>query len=199
MSKKYYVATDNPGKATEVKEILGREGETILQKQLEGFVPPPEDGKTFQENSEKKARGVFDFICKQMNAEDLVVADDSGIIVPALGENHLGVYTKREMLKWTQENQKNETDFWNYVVKKAGEGATAYFIVAITIIRAGGEIIKIEEALEGKLTFPKGTMGFAFDPIFWYEGKTLAERTSEEKQLINPRVKALRRALECII
>lgn len=198
MLKNYYIATNNKDKANEIIKILGGNN-AILPNEIEGFIEPIEDGKTFLENSQKKADALYKCVCNQMNTGDLVIADDSGIIIPSLSENRLGVYTKREMLKWTQEQQKSEKDFWEYIYHEVGENAKAKFVVAITIIKSSGETIKIEESLEGVITSPKGTNGFAFDVIFKYKEKTFAERTPDEKQKINPRIKALEKALKYII
>ena len=194
MEKNYYIATNNKNKAKEITKILGA-GKVILEENLINYEEPIEDGETFAENSEKKAKSLYEFIHNKMEANDLIIADDSGIIIPSLGKDKLGVYTKRNMIAWIKKEQKSEDEFWEYIANKAGQKAKAFFVAAITIIKTSGETIKIEESLEGMITSPKGKNGFAFDTIFQYDGKTLAERTDDEKQIINPRISALKQLL----
>ncbi len=188
---KIYMASSNKGKIKEVESFFSQ-AEVIPLKNVKGFKEPEENGTTFKENSLIKAKALYNFICSKMEDGDLVLADDSGIIVPALGKDRLGVYTKRQMIAWTSKTGFTERDFWRKIVDEAGEGEEALFTAVISVIEKDGETSYYEATLKGTLTYPSGNNGFGFDPIFMFEGKSLAGRTMEEKQMVNPRAKALK-------
>lgn len=187
---KIYLASNNKGKIEEIKKFFSN-AEIITTNSLKEFQEPEENGTTFEENSMIKAKALYNFIKNNIKKRDIIIADDSGIIIPLLGEDKLGVYTKRQMLSWTSENNCDEKEFWKHIVNKVGEKAEAKFLAVISVIDCEGKEISYTYTLDGTVVYPRGTNGFAFDSIFEYEGKTLAERTIEEKEKISPRGKAL--------
>lgn len=187
---KIIIASGNKGKIADVCRFFPN-AQVISQNELQGFTNPEETGKTFEENSLIKANALYDFIGKDMEASDIILADDSGILVSTLGKEELGVYTKRQMVAWCKKNNKTEINFWNHIVDKAGVGAEANFVATITVIDSNGKQLLFKQILSGKLTYSRGNNGFGFDPIFEVNGKTFAEYTNEEKQQMSPRAKAL--------
>lgn len=187
---KIYLASNNKGKIKEIKNFF-LNAEIITPKSLKEFQEPEENGKTFEENSMIKAKALYHFVKDNMKKGDIIIADDSGIIIPTLGEDKLGVYTKRQMLSWTSENNCDEKEFWEHIVNMAGEKSEAKFLAVISVIDCEGKEFSYTHTLDGTVAYPRGTNGFGFDSIFEYKGKTLAERTIEEKEKISPRGKAL--------
>lgn len=192
---KIYLASNNKGKVEEIKKFFSN-AEIITPKSLIGFQEAEENGKNFEENSMIKAKALYLFIKDKIEKGDIIISDDSGIIIPTLGNDKLGVHTKRQMLRWISENKCEEMEFWKHIVNIAGEKAKAKFLAVISVIDYEKKEYSYTYSLDGNITFPRGTNGFGFDSIFEYEGKTLAERTMEEKEGISPRVKALKKVVE---
>lgn len=192
---KIYLASNNKGKVEEIKKFFSN-AEIITPNSLMEFQEPEENGKSFEENSMIKAKTLHWFIKDKMKKGDIIISDDSGIIIPVLGDDKLGVHTKRQMLNWISENKCEEREFWKHIVNIAGEKTKAKFLAVISVIDYEEKEYLYKYSLDGNITFPRGTNGFGFDSIFEYEGKTLAERTMEEKERINPRVQALREVIK---
>ena len=112
---KIYLASNNKGKIEEIKKFFSN-AEIITTNSLKEFQEPEENGTTFEENSMIKAKALYNFIKNNIKKRDIIIADDSGIIIPLLGEDKLGVYTKRQMLSWTSENNCDEKEFWKHIV-----------------------------------------------------------------------------------
>ncbi len=194
-----YIASNNKGKINEIKSFFPNsniisqdEISTMLNKEID----TEETGKTFEENAILKVKGLFLYLKDIIKKNDIILADDSGIIVPSL-PNLLGVYTKRQMEKWCNENNKTQIDFYNYISLIANP-KTCFFESVIACYK-NGKIDTFKGRIEGNLAaFCRGDNGFGFDPIFEISGKTLAELSSEEKAKINPRIIALKLAQERI-
>jgi XTP/dITP diphosphohydrolase len=179
------IATGNPGKITEIKELLA--GFPIEVKNLNDFGPIPEveeDGDTFDENAYKKAS----FAAKILGIPAL--ADDSGLVVEALN-GAPGVLSAR----YAGENASDE----QRVVKllKEMEGETyrkAAFECVISIAVPSGPALTYEARCEGLIALkPAGQNGFGYDPIFFYPplNKTFGQMTIAEKGKVSHRGKAL--------
>jgi len=183
------LATRNAHKAREIQEILGPEFEL---RDLMAYPEIPEiveSGKSFEENAKLKAIAVS----KELPA--LVIADDSGLEVEALG-GAPGIYSARYA-------GKNATDEQN--VKKllseltrAGVKARqrkARFRCVIALARAGKLLDIFNGAVEGTIAdYPRGSRGFGYDPIFVPNGfeQTFAELPAEVRNRISHRAKAIR-------
>lgn len=187
---KIIIASGNKGKIAEVERFFPK-AQVISQKEIIGYIEPEENGTTFAENAQIKAKALYVMSNGKMAKDDIILADDSGILIPALGCNSLGVYTKRQMEEWTKKNEQDEIDFWNYCVDKAGKGSLAEFKASIAVVTSEGEVYIFEEVINGSLVYARGTNGFGFDPIFEIKGKTFGEMSADEKQLYSPRAKAL--------
>ena len=129
-------------------------------------------------------------------AEGLVFADDSGLVVPALG-GAPGVHSARYA-------GPNATDA-ERVAKllgelrgKAGAERAAYFVCAIALAEKGRAIAIVTARVDGEiLESPRGIGGFGYDPVFYFPAlkKTFAELLPEEKNLYSHRGKAFRKLL----
>ncbi len=179
--KELVVATNNPGKLKEIREIL--EGFTILSLKDIGFTQEiDEPFETFEENAYAKAKAIFDYCGKN------VISDDSGICANALGgkpgvhsAHYSGTRNDEENLQFLIENLSLYTD------------KSAYYIAVICLIE-NGQAKYFEGRCNGVIINEKrGSNGFGYDPSFVPNGysKTIAELTPEEKNKISHRGKAL--------
>lgn len=195
--KTMILATKNPGKLREVREIFPEL--TILSMAEIGLDPEIiEDGTTFAENALIKARVVHRALGE--NPEGYaVIADDSGIEIDFMNKAP-GVYSARYLGEDTPYTYKNQVILDN--LKEAGPGQrTARYVAAIAVVLADGQELVTEEACEGEIAYsPAGEGGFGYDPIFYVPmyGKNMAELTPDEKNRISHRGKALRRMRACL-
>ena len=187
MEHRIVFATGNEGKMREVRLILADLGMEILSMKEAGADPDiVEDGKTFGENAEIKARAVWE------QTGGIVLADDSGLVIDWLN-GEPGVYSARYMGEDTSYEIKNQA----LIDRLAGvEGAdrSARFVCNIAAGLPDGQVVHTEETMEGRIAEkPAGHEGFGYDPILYLPefGKTSAEITIEEKNRISHRGKAL--------
>lgn len=188
MSKKIIFATGNEGKMKEIRMILADLDYEILSMKEAGInIDIVEDGKTFEENAIIKATAVM----KECN--EIVLADDSGLEVDYL-DKAPGIYSARYMGENTPYSVKNKA----IIDKLEGIGdeeRTARFVCAIAAVFPSGQVITKRATIEGIIGYEeKGKNGFGYDPIFYlpeYQ-KTTAELTSDEKNEISHRGKALK-------
>lgn len=185
MKRKMILASSNPNKLREFREILEPLGcEVISQKEAGIDVDPEENGSTFEENSAIKARAVYNI------AKCAVIADDSGLEVDSLG-GEPGVYSARYC--GTRDDKAH-----NDAVLKKLEGVpdserTARFVAAITYIDDSGRESHFVGKFEGRIGYEeRGKNGFGYDPIFMVGDVSSAEMSPEEKNAVSHRGKALR-------
>lgn len=181
--KKIVVATNNPGKIKEIKEIL-TDYELVTLKDIGCEVEVEEDQETFEGNSKKKAEE----IAKAINMP--CIADDSGLCIDAF-DGWPGVYTARFLGEGATNEQKNEA-ILEKMKELNGEERKARVKCVVTYCENGKFIVGKGE-IEGRIAQePRGKRGFGFDPIFELEnGKTYAEISQEEKNQISHRKRAL--------
>ena len=185
MDCKIVAATNNKNKLREFKEILSPLGYQIISlKELGLDIEVEETGKTFEENSLIKAKAILEATGMAS------LADDSGLMVDALG-GEPGIYSARYC-------EGTDADRINYLLKKMkdvpDEKRTARFVSAITLMFTDGDVVTAKGTCEGKIAkAPSGINGFGYDPVFYIEsyGKTFAELTPEQKNLISHRGNAL--------
>jgi XTP/dITP diphosphohydrolase len=181
--------TKNPGKQREILRILGDAHWSILFPQ--DFPPmedPEETGTEFVENARIKA------LAYAALAPGLwAAAEDSGIVVPALG-GEPGVLSARYGGRRTDEDR---NDLLLQRIAEIPEADRAAYYVAVIVLRAPGGA---EEVFEGRVdgsitTDPRGAGGFGYDPLFVDpgSGRTFAELSSEEKDSMSHRGRALRK------
>lgn len=173
----------------EIRSILADTYPEVLSMKEAGIrTDVMEDGSTYEENALIKARAVA-----AAGAEGIVMADDSGLEVDYLNREP-GVYSARYMGEDTSYRIKNA----NLISRLEGvpeEKRTARFVCAIAAVLPDGRELTVRAAIEGRIGYEeKGTGGFGYDPIFYVPelGKTTAELTEEEKNLVSHRGKALR-------
>ncbi|HEV8606196.1 MAG TPA: RdgB/HAM1 family non-canonical purine NTP pyrophosphatase [Tepidisphaeraceae bacterium] len=190
---KILIATTNPGKIREFRDMLG--GEKFQWDDLShhpGFQPVEETGETFLQNACLKAMAY----AKQFNTHTL--ADDSGLEVDALGGSP-GVHSAR----WAEFNKAGKGDADNndllihQLDKVPDEKRTARFVCVLALASPDGQIVLTSrDTVEGRiLREERGENGFGYDPLFLIDtlGKTTAELEPTEKHQISHRGKALRR------
>lgn len=187
MRTKILLATSNRGKIKEITHILeGLDLELVTLDDYPGLQLPPEYGSTFRENALIKARAA------SAKAGVAALADDSGLEVDFLG-GRPGIYSARYAGA-----EASDRDNWLKLLKELEgvpvEKRTARFRCVVALVWTGGVEEFYEGSLEGVIASePKGTNGFGYDPVFFIPGtgKTAAELTPNEKNLLSHRAKAL--------
>ena len=185
---KIVFASGNAGKIKEMNYLInkylnGREIELLGLKDV-GFAEEIiEDGKTFEENAEIKARAVFD------RTGVICFADDSGLCVDYLN-GAPGIYSARYGGGIKGEGIKR---LLNELDGVPDEKRTAHFYCAICCIVSKTEKFFVSGKCNGIITREKiGENGFGYDPVFYYppENKTFAQLTDGEKNKISHRALA---------
>ena len=185
-------ATGNMGKMREIREIMADFNiEIVSMKEAGVEVDVEENGTTFMENSFIKARAISEK-CRSLGYEDIVLADDSGLVVDALN-GEPGIYSARYLGEDTPYSIKNAK-----IIERLNgvpdEKRTARFVCAIACVMPDGSEYEAEATYEGAIGYEeKGEHGFGFDPIFYLpdRGVYSAELDPDEKNRISHRGKAL--------
>ncbi|MDB5469034.1 MAG: xanthosine triphosphate pyrophosphatase [Caulobacter sp.] len=178
------VATHNPGKARELREILDNRFELTTAGEL-GLPEPDETETTFVGNALLKARAAAD-------ASGLIaLADDSGLSVAAL-DGAPGIFSAR----WAGPDK----DFADAIAKveerleaTGSDDRAAWFTCALAVAWPNGPAVVVEGRVDGTLTFPaRGTRGFGYDPIFVPEDgtQTFGEMDPAAKDAMSHRARA---------
>lgn len=185
---KLLIATQNPNKLKEMKELLAGFGVDLASAMDLPDAPiVEEDGLTFEANAAKKA------IELARHSGLWSLADDSGLEVDALG-GAPGVHSARyagEMAKSSANNKK---------LLKALEGETnrrARFRCVLALSSPAGDARVVEGVCEGSIAeAPRGRKGFGYDPLFIPDGhaQTFAEMDAALKNSISHRGRALAKA-----
>ena len=181
---KLVIATHNPGKLVEMRELLAPYGIEAVSAGELNLEEPDETGDNFQANARIKAVAAA-------NASGLpAFADDSGLAVDAL-DGAPGIYSAR----WAGPS-KDFTAAMTQIERLLQErGATtpdkrtAHFVSALCVAWPDGHIEDVEARVEGTLVWPpRGTAGFGYDPAFLPDGhqRTFGEMTSIEKHGLPP-------------
>ena len=181
------LASSNRGKIEEIKRMLGID--VVPYKELLADLHIEEHGSTFAQNALIKAQTIFE---KFPNS--VVLADDSGISVPALG-NRPGIYSARFAGEGASDKE-NLNKLIEELKAKGIKKTPAYYTAAIAIASPLG-IYTVHGWMWGDVVDePRGDKGFGYDPMFIPEGfdKTLGELDKEIKDQISHRAKALKLA-----
>ena len=187
MRERIVFATGNEGKMKEIRLILADLGMEILSMKEAGANPDIcENGKTFGENAEIKARAVWE------ETGGIVLADDSGLVVDYIG-GEPGIYSARYMGEDTSYAVKNQVII-ERLKGAQGNERSARIVCNIAAVLPDGSVLHTEKTMEGLIAEePAGDGGFGYDPILYIPefGKTSAQLTIEEKNRISHRGKAL--------
>jgi XTP/dITP diphosphohydrolase len=186
LSGKVVIATHNPGKLAELRDLLAPHGiDAIAAGELK-LAEPEETGKTFAENARIKAGAAA-----QVSGLP-AFADDSGLCVEALG-GAPGIHSAR----WAGP----KTDFAaamaeieRLIEEKKTSDRRAHFVAALCLAWPDGHVEEFEGRVDGTLVWPaRGTQGFGYDPMFLPDGhdRTFGEMSAGEKHGLPPRGKGL--------
>ena len=197
---KVIFATGNMGKMREIRAIMSdTDAEVLSMKEADVYTDVVEDGSTFMENAFIKARAVAKLV-KEKGIKAAVVADDSGLVVDALG-GEPGIYSARYLGEDTPYKIKNA----KIIERLEGvedEKRTARFVCAMAVVFPDGSEDCYEATYEGRIGYEeKGPNGFGYDPIFYLpdRGVYSAELDPDEKNRISHRGKALEGIKEILI
>jgi XTP/dITP diphosphohydrolase len=182
------VATRNPHKTREIQQILGSElavRDLTTHPEISGIT---ENGMSFEENAKLKA------IAVSRKLPGLVIADDSGLEVEALG-GAPGIHSARYAGANASDKERIAKLLSQLAnVEAKSDRQRARFCCVLAVARDGGVLATFEGVVEGKITErPRGSHGFGYDPIFIPNGfeKTFAELPEETKNSISHRAKAI--------
>ncbi len=180
------VATENTHKMEELSVIF--DGHTLLTPKTKGIdYSFEETGETFLANAYGKAMALYE------QAEEPVIADDSGLVVPALG-GEPGVYSARYGSPGG--GVKLDTPARNQYLLDKMEGLgdrRAFFVCCMVLVLSPERFFVAQETLPGEIIHaPRGTNGFGYDPLFYLADyqKTVAELPESEKNKISHRGRA---------
>ena len=184
ISGKLVIATHNPGKLAEMRELLSPYGIEAISAGELGLAEPDETGRTFKANAAIKA------IAAAQAAKLPAFADDSGLVVDAL-DGAPGIFSAR----WAGETKDFNGAMARIERLLQERGATtpdkrkAHFVSALCVAWPDGHLEEVEARADGTLVWPpRGTAGFGYDPAFQPDGhvRTFGEMTSIDKHGLPP-------------
>ena len=196
-SRPIVLATRNPGKIREIKEVLADLPVRIAGLEEFGDIPEPEEtGHSFAQNAAQKA------LYYARATRQWCLADDSGLVVDAL-DGDPGVRSAR----YAAENcppgadrhtidQANNAKLLRSLRDVKEADRTARFVCHLALADENKVLIEAFDSVEGRIGYqPRGENGFGYDPLFYMpeKGSTTAQLPSGEKNAISHRGKALRK------
>jgi XTP/dITP diphosphohydrolase len=189
ISGRLVIATHNPGKLAEMRELLAHYGVEATSAGELGLPEPEETGTSFRANARIKAEAAA-----QASGQP-AFADDSGLAVDALGSEP-GIHSAR----WAGPAK----DFAgamariDALLRERGSTAPnqrkAHFVSALCVAWPDGHVEEFEAKVDGTLVWPpRGAKGFGYDPMFLPDGfaLTFGEMTSDEKHGLPPKGRGL--------
>jgi XTP/dITP diphosphohydrolase len=193
---KLLVASTNPGKLAEFRELAREAGSAIELEAVPGMETVPayeENAPTFAENALGKA------LHFSRMPKEPVIADDSGLVVATLG-GAPGVQSAR----YAGEGATNERRIEKLLAalkSRTGSERAAHFVCVIALAKQGRALAIVSERVDGTiLESARGKKGFGYDPIFYFPSlkRTFAELSANEKNRYSHRGKAFRRLLAAL-
>jgi len=176
------IASHNPGKLDEIDALLGPFGVRAVGAAALGLAEPEETGTSFEENAALKARLAAE-------AAGLpALADDSGLVVPALG-GAPGIYSAR----WAGPNKDFRVAMARVQRELENKDRRAHFVAVLALAWPDGEVAMFRGEAHGHLIWPpRGERGFGYDPMFMPDGyeKTFGEMDPTLKHQISHRARA---------
>ena len=189
VSGQLVIATHNPGKLAEMRELLSPHGVTAVSAAELGLAEPEETGDGFAANANIKA------LAAATAAKLPALADDSGLVVDAL-DGAPGIYSAR----WAGPNKDFNAAMSRIERLLEERGAAeparrkAHFVSALCVAWPDGHLEEVEARVDGTLVWPpRGDKGFGYDPMFLPNGfaLTFGEMNSIEKHGLPPLGKGL--------
>jgi XTP/dITP diphosphohydrolase len=183
------IATHNPGKLAELRELLAPYGIAAQSAGELGLSEPKETGKTFAANAALKA------MAAAKATDRPAFADDSGLVVDALG-GEPGIHSAR----WAGPD-KNFRFAMNRIqtllIERGARNAEqrrAHFIAALCLAWPDGHVEQFEGRVDGVAAWPpRGDQGFGYDPLFLPDGfdRTFGQMNADEKHGLPPKGQGL--------
>jgi len=186
----HIVANHNQGKIEEIEILVAPYGIETIGAAALGLPEPEETGSTFEANAELKARAAAEA------SGLLALADDSGLVVPALG-GAPGIYSAR----WAG-SDKDFRAAMERVHRELGEkDRGAHFVAVLALAWPDGEIALFRAEVQGRLTWPpRGERGFGYDPIFVPDGYQMTfGELDAAKRRISHRARAFEKLVEACL
>jgi XTP/dITP diphosphohydrolase len=183
------IATHNPGKLREMRELLAPYGIDAVSAGELNLPEPAETGASFRDNARIKAEAAAE------TAGLPAFADDSGLAVDALG-GAPGIHSARwagDDKNFAHAMEKVET----MLQERGADGPArrkAQFVSALCVAWPDGHLEEFEATVEGSLVWPpRGTAGFGYDSMFLPDGhvRTFGEMSAEEKHGLPPKGQGL--------
>ncbi|QQO34348.1 RdgB/HAM1 family non-canonical purine NTP pyrophosphatase [Bradyrhizobium diazoefficiens] len=181
---KLVIATHNPGKLAEMKELLAPHGIEVVSAGELDLPEPEETGNDFRSNAAIKA------IAAAQATKLPAFADDSGIVVDAL-DGAPGIYSAR----WAGPSKDFAAAMAQIERLLQERGATtpdrrkAHFVSALCVAWPDGHLEEVDARVDGTLVWPpRGASGFGYDPMFLPDGydRSFGEMESIEKHGLPP-------------
>ena len=182
------IASHNPGKVREIEALVAPLGIAVVAAESLGLPEPEETGDSFEANAALKARAAA------RGAQLPALADDSGLVVPALG-GAPGIYSAR--------GAGPKKDF-AIAMRRVEDGLagkadrSAHFVAVLALAWPDNHVELFRGEAEGYIVWPpRGARGFGYDPVFLPEGRelTYGEMDQDEKHRISHRATAFRKLL----
>lgn len=185
---KLVIASHNAGKIRELAALVAPFAVRVVSASELGLIEPEETGITFADNATLKARFAA------ASAEAPALADDSGLVVPAL-HGAPGIYSAR----WAGPD-KNFATAMERIHRELGadQDRRAYFACALALAWPDGHCDVFEGTVHGSLVWPpRGQRGFGYDPMFVADGQhqTFGELDPELKHRISHRADAFNKLI----
>src|SRR5262249_34038251 len=183
------IATHNPGKLHEMRDLLAPYGIKTQSAAELGLPEPEETGKTFADNARIKA------LAAARASEMPAFADDSGLVVDALG-GEPGIHSARGAGpdRGVRAAMNRIPTLLIERGAKAPEQRRAHFVAALCLAWPDGHNEEFEGRVDGVAVWPpRGTKGFGYDPLFRPDGfdRTFGEMSAEEKHGLPPQGQGL--------
>ena len=189
ISGRLVIATHNPGKLAEMRDLLAPFGVDAVSAGELGLTEPAETGTTFADNARIKA------MAAARASGHPAFADDSGLAVDAL-DGDPGIYSAR----WAgpDKNFRHAMEVVDAKLRERGAITSAqrraHFVSALCVAWPDGHLEQFDAKVDGALVWPpRGERGFGYDPMFLPDGfeRTFGEMASEEKHGLPPKGRGL--------